>query len=125
MGDGRLIRFASHFRDAGGPGGWGDMRLVFLQYSSDPIVFYEPASLWRAPAWMREPPAPDVSPDLRFTPLVTQFQLVVDMNPDSVSIVNITPEAPMSERTICWTPADSARLAAHCDGGFQQGCSNG
>ena len=28
--------------------------------------------------------------------------------PDSVSIVNITPEAPMSERTICCTPAESA-----------------
>src|SRR5215212_4311295 len=30
------------------------------------------------------------------------------LKPDSVSIVNITPEAPMSERTICCTPADRA-----------------
>ncbi len=28
--------------------------------------------------------------------------------PDSVSMVNITPEAPMSERTIFCTPADRA-----------------
>ena len=32
--------------------------------------------------------------------------------PDSVSMVNMTPEAPMSERTICCTPAD--RATASC-----------
>ena len=30
------------------------------------------------------------------------------VKPDSVSIVNITPDAPTSERTIRCTPADSA-----------------
>lgn len=134
VGEGRLIRFASHTRDAGGPEGWGDMRLMFLQYSSDPIVFYEPASLWRAPAWMREPPAPDVSPDLSFTPVVTQFQLVVDM-----ILATSAPEGhghsyyardyigPWVAVTgpEGWTAEDSARLAARCDKGFQQGCDNG
>ncbi len=33
-------------------------------------------------------------------------------NPDSVSMVNMTPEAPMSERTIFCTPAD--RATASC-----------
>ncbi|HRO15218.1 MAG TPA: alpha/beta-hydrolase family protein [Paracoccus sp. (in: a-proteobacteria)] len=134
VGDGRLIRFASHTRDAGGPSGWGDMRLVFLQYSSDPIVFYEPASLWRKPAWMREPPAPDVSPDLSFTPVVTQFQLVVDMilatsAPEGhghsyYAHDYIGPWAALTDPD-GWTPADGARLAARCDRGFQQGCDNG
>ncbi len=55
LGDGRLVRFASHHGDAGGPDGWGDMRLVYLQYASDPIVFYEPASVFRPPIWMTEP----------------------------------------------------------------------
>ncbi len=32
-------------------------------------------------------------------------------NPDSVSIVNITPDAPRSLRTMRWTPADSATSA--------------
>ena len=31
--------------------------------------------------------------------------------PDSVSSVNMTPEAPRSLRTIRWTPADSATSA--------------
>ena len=30
------------------------------------------------------------------------------VKPDSVSMVNMTPDAPMSERTIRCTPADSA-----------------
>ncbi|WP_290748936.1 alpha/beta-hydrolase family protein, partial [Henriciella sp.] len=52
---------------------------VFLQYASDPIVFFDPGAIWRRPVWMREPPAPDVSPDLSFMPVVTQFQLALDM----------------------------------------------
>ena len=36
---GRLVRFASHYKDAGGPDEWGNMRIVYLQYASDPIVF--------------------------------------------------------------------------------------
>lgn len=134
VGQGRLIRFASHTQGAGGAQGWGDMRLMFLQYSSDPIVFYEPASLWRAPAWMREPPAADVSPDLSFTPLVTQFQLVVDMMLATTAPEGhghsyyardyIGPWVAVTEPE-GWTDADSARLAAHCDKGFQQGCDNG
>jgi uncharacterized membrane protein len=80
VGEGSLVRFMSQY---GGleraTADWGRLRLVFMQYASDPIVFYEPLSFWRKPQWMREPPAPDVSPEMRFVPLVTQFQLVVDM----------------------------------------------
>lgn len=133
IGEGRLARFASNTQDAGGPGGWGGMRLVYLQYSSDPIVFYEPASLFRAPAWMNESPAADVSPDLRFMPIVTQFQLAVDMalantapaghghayyGPDYIRpwVAVTAPEN--------WTESDSARLVEHCDSGYQMGCDN-
>ena len=131
VGDGRLVRFASHTRGAGGPGGWGAMRLAFLQYSSDPIVFYEPASFFRAPAWMRELPAADVSPDLRFMPIVTQFQLAVDM-----ALANSAPPGhghsyygpdyvgPWAAVTAPegWTAEDAARLAAHCGTGVKAGC---
>jgi len=134
IGSSRLVRFASHTQDAGGPNGWGNMRLVYLQYSSDPIVFYEPASLFRAPAWMNEAPASDVSTELSFMPVVTQFQLAVDMalantapaghghayyGPDYIRPwVAVT--APQN-----WTEADSTRLVEHCDSGFQVGCDNG
>lgn len=134
VADGRLIRFASHTRDAGGTGGWGSMRLVFLQYASDPITFYEPTSVWRAPQWMREPPAPDVSPALRFIPLVTQAQLVVDM-----LLANTAPPghghsyyprdyvSPWQAVTAPegWTDADSARLIAMCSAGENKGLKRG
>lgn len=80
IGDGELIRFTSQFAHLDRfTGPWGRMRIVYLQYASDAIVFFEPNALWRAPRWMREPPAPDVSPRLSFMPVVTQFQLALDM----------------------------------------------
>ncbi|WP_375688540.1 alpha/beta hydrolase [Pseudooceanicola sp. LIPI14-2-Ac024] len=80
IADGALARFMSQYGGldrATAP--WSDVRVIFLQYGSDAITFYEPASLWRAPEWMNEPLAPDVWPGLRFWPVVTQFQLAVDM----------------------------------------------
>jgi uncharacterized membrane protein len=62
-----------------GYGAWDDFRIVFLQYASDPITFFDPSIAWREPAWMREPRGPDVSPDLRWFPVVTMLQLAADM----------------------------------------------
>ncbi|WEX09051.1 alpha/beta-hydrolase family protein [Chelativorans sp. AA-79] len=133
VAQGELIRFASHFDSPGDPAGWGRMRILYLQYSSDPIVFYEPSSLWRAPQWMREPPAPDVSPDLRFMPIVTQFQLVMDMALATTAPAGhghsyyakdyIAPWVAVTNPAN-WSDADSARLADHCDNGFKKGCDN-
>jgi uncharacterized membrane protein len=58
---------------------WGPMRMVFLQYPSDPIVFFETASLWRPPSWMTRPRGPDVAPEIRWMPLVTFVQQICDM----------------------------------------------
>ena len=135
IGNGSLVRYASHYADASeAEADWGTMRIAFLQYSSDPIVFYDPLSVWRAPPWMNDPPAPDVSEHLTFIPIVTQFQLALDMAlsfgappghghayyaQDYISPwVQVT--APRD-----WTPEDTDRLKAHCDLGFQVGCNNG
>ncbi|MFG6666599.1 alpha/beta hydrolase [Halomonas sp. HNIBRBA4712] len=77
---GSVIRFMNQ-RDgyAGYPRDWGDFRIVFLQYASDPIVFFDPAAFWREPAWMRSPRGPDVSPALRWYPVVTMLQLLADL----------------------------------------------
>lgn len=134
LGAGRLVRFASHTKDAGGPDGWGDMRIAFLQYSSDPIVLYEPASVFRAPAWMNEAPGADVSPNMRFMPVVTQFQLAVDLAlantaPDGHGHAYYGPDyigpwvAVTAPRN--WSADDTSRLIAHCDGGFHMGCDRG
>lgn len=58
---------------------WGPIRLIFLNYGSDPIVNFDIATLWRKPAFLDDPRAPDVSSAMRWYPLVTAFQIVLDM----------------------------------------------
>ena len=78
--DSSLIRFASQGNQAAMPGvPWGPMRVVYLQYASDPITFFSFPSFWRKPEWMNAPRAPDVSPELRWYPVVTGLQLALDM----------------------------------------------
>src|SRR5690606_33054510 len=58
---------------------WGVMRMIFLEYPSDPIVFFSTGTLWRAPDWLKGSRGPDVSPSLRWWPVVTFLQLGFDM----------------------------------------------
>ncbi len=58
---------------------WGPLRSVYLQYASDPIVFFDYGDFYRQPDWMAAPRGPDVSPDLGWYPVVTMLQLAVDM----------------------------------------------
>lgn len=57
---------------------WNDFRIVFLQYASDPITFFDFNIAWREPDWMLAPRGPDVSPDLRWFPVVTMLQVGAD-----------------------------------------------
>lgn len=77
---GSVIRFMNqeHGLDRGSAE-WGAFRIAFLQYASDPITFFSPDIAWFEPDWMREPRGPDVSPDLRWFPIVTMLQLAADM----------------------------------------------
>ena len=59
--------------------GWGNFRILFLQYPSDPITFFSPHYAWQMPEWMRGPRGPDVSRELRWFPIVTMLQLAADM----------------------------------------------
>jgi uncharacterized membrane protein len=78
--DGRFVRFMNQ----NGPtvpadAPWGAMRVVYLQYASDPIVLFDYRDAYRRPAWMNPPRGPDVSPELRWYPIVTMLQLALDM----------------------------------------------
>ncbi len=78
--DGRFVRFMNQ---EGGPvpagQPWGDMRVVYLQYASDAVTFFDYRDIYRRPAWLESPRGPDVSPQLRWYPLVTALQLTLDM----------------------------------------------
>jgi uncharacterized membrane protein len=77
--DGSIVRFANQYGGLDLRGAtWGPMRLVYLQYASDPVTFFETRSFYRQPEWMEPPRGPDVSPALRWYPIVTMLQLVVD-----------------------------------------------
>ena len=65
---------------------WGPFRIAYLQYASDPITFFTIDTAYREPAWMREPRGFDVSPSLRWFPIVTSLQLLADM-----AVSNTTP----------------------------------
>lgn len=77
--DGAAVRFLNQtdMPDAGLP--WGPMRLVYLQYASDPITFFSPAILWRRPEWMTGPRGPGVIEAFRWLPLVTFLQVGFDL----------------------------------------------
>ncbi len=78
--DGAVMRFTSqqnHLHDVNTP--WGGYRIVFLQYASDAVTFFDPGSLWHRPEWMQAPLGPDVSPDMVWIPVVSFLQLSFDL----------------------------------------------
>jgi uncharacterized membrane protein len=78
--DGSYVRFTAQKNALDIPGAqWGPLRLVYLQYASDPITFYETHALYSEPDWMKTPRGPDVSPELRWYPVVTFLQLTLDL----------------------------------------------
>lgn len=78
--DGSVVRFANqHGGLKEGESRWGSFRIAYLQYASDPITFFDPSVFTREPEWMQEPRGPDVSPYLRWYPIVTGLQLAADM----------------------------------------------
>ncbi|MFN3279930.1 MAG: alpha/beta-hydrolase family protein, partial [Paracoccus hibiscisoli] len=125
FGNGSLIRTVNQ---NGGlerfDAGWGPMRFVFLQYGSDPIVFFDWSLAWARPDWLTGDRAPDLSPEMRWIPVVTLFQVGLDMavalgtlgyGHDYIArhyipawAATLDPEG--------WTSEDEARLVAHLAG---------
>ncbi|MDA9403166.1 membrane protein [Bradyrhizobium sp. CCBAU 45389] len=78
--DSRFVRFMNQNGPTVPPDTpWGPMRVVYLQYASDAITFFAYRDAFQAPAWMSAPRGPDVSPELRWYPIVTMLQLALDM----------------------------------------------
>ncbi|WP_108258134.1 alpha/beta hydrolase [Mangrovicoccus ximenensis] len=133
LAKGEAVRFVSHYggfdRDYAP---WRNVRVIFLQYSTDAIVFYDPASTWRPSDWMREPLSPDISPSFRFIPVVTQFQMAMDMAialsvPGGHGHAYYLPDYVLAWAELTdpenWSAEESARLTAFCDAEVQEGCA--
>lgn len=125
FGNGSLIRTMSQNGGAERfDADWGPMRFVLLQYGSDPIVFFDWSLAWARPDWLGADRAPDVTPLMRWVPVVTLFQVGMDM---AVAVGTLgfghdylaRDYIPAWVETLApegWTPADTARLQAHLAG---------
>lgn len=79
-GDGRTVRFASEEGFADTPGPWGPTRIAYLQHGSDPVVNFSPSLAWQPPNWLQDGQRPpDVSPRMGWFPLVTMWQVALDL----------------------------------------------
>jgi uncharacterized membrane protein len=80
--NGRTVRFSQAVspadieQDAAPP--WEGTRVLFLQHSSDPIVWWGPELLFSRPDWLVEPPGEDRSRAMRWYPFVTFSQVGAD-----------------------------------------------
>ena len=61
------------------PSVWGRVRIVYIVYPSDAIVFFEESMFYRQPEWMFSPRGEDGSPLLQWFPIVTALQVGIDM----------------------------------------------
>lgn len=62
------------------PGVWEQPRVVYLQHATDPVTWLGTDLIWSQPDWLRDGQrGPDISPAMRWIPVVTAAQVTVDM----------------------------------------------
>jgi uncharacterized membrane protein len=74
---GEAVRFAQAAADLSAEG--DRPRVVYLQNASDPIVWWSPELVYRKPAWLDGARGPDVSGAMQWFPVVTFWQVTVDL----------------------------------------------
>ncbi len=125
FGDDGFVRFMNQHGSATPPGTpWGPMRVVYLQYGSDAVTFFDRHGFFREPELLHEPRPPDVSPSMRWYPVVTALQMGLD--------TSLSMGAPLGFGHVYapshyidawlevtgiddWYPDDLARLRRHLD----------
>jgi uncharacterized membrane protein len=79
--DGRTVRYTADAR-AGVPLAttpWPGTRLLYVLHPSDPVSWWDPSLLLTEPDWLREPPGDDVLEEMTWIPLVSFWQVTLDM----------------------------------------------
>ncbi|WP_051551342.1 alpha/beta hydrolase [Nocardioides sp. URHA0020] len=75
---GDIVRFADQPSDWDAPGEWSGTRIGYLQHANDPITWWDLGLALQRPDWLSEPRGRDVSPRVRWVPVVTMLQLAAD-----------------------------------------------
>lgn len=85
VNNGEHIRFAtstnSLYKDVYGRDlpEWEFPRSLFVQHTTDPVVWWSPQLFTRQPDWLKEPPADRQAPHMNLIRLVTGVQVLVDL----------------------------------------------
>jgi uncharacterized membrane protein len=119
-GGGATVRFADRPSDLTTAGTWHGSRVGYLQHANDPVTWWDWSLALRKPDWLSEPRGRDVSPSIRWIPLITMLQLGADQ-----LVANSAPSGQGHQfgtapayawATILpppgWTTSDTTRLAA-------------
>jgi uncharacterized membrane protein len=77
--DSRLLRFTSQQNNLNPELPWGPIRNVYIQYASDPMVWFSSNLAWSRPDWLGAQRGPDVSPHLTWYPIITFLQVGFDL----------------------------------------------
>jgi uncharacterized membrane protein len=77
---GETVRFGPDVESFLAPGTrWPQPRIVYLQHASDPITWLGLDVFTDKPEWLDPPRGPDVSEHTPYVPVVTYFQMVIDL----------------------------------------------
>ncbi len=120
--DGAMVRFTAQKNHLDPSEPWGPYRCVYIQYASDPMIFFSPDLLFRQPDWLIGERGPDVSPHLRWLPIITCLQVAFDL-PMATDVPlghghNYSPASYIDAWTAVtepadWSEDDSLRLKEH------------
>ena len=79
--DGRTVPFTSIESALDTPTGeWDDTKIVYLQHPSGPVSFLSPDLAFTKPDWLRDGQrGPAVSDEMIWFPLVTMWQVAIDL----------------------------------------------
>jgi uncharacterized membrane protein len=79
-GNASSVRFASRPQDLESPAtSWPAPRVVYLQNASDPVTWWSSRLVFARPDWLAEPRGYDVSPAMRWYPVLTFLQVTADL----------------------------------------------
>ncbi|MFZ3394382.1 alpha/beta hydrolase [Rhodococcus sp. 7Tela_A2] len=78
--DGLVVRFAGGSDSVPEPdAAWLAPRVLYIQHTSDPVVWWSPDLIFSRPDWLAEPPGHDRLPQMRWFPFVTFWQVSADL----------------------------------------------
>ncbi len=76
---GRVVRFTGEENSLDIPkSSWQENKIIYVQYPTDPVVFFSTDHLFFEPDWLEHPRGPGVTSDIDWHPFVTFWQLAFD-----------------------------------------------